>query len=277
MAERFQVRTFGRGGRRNEGRVVGPKWQFKQYGQCGKYISDLFPHLATCADDIAFLHSMTADSPIHGSAMLQMNTGKILSGSPCLGSWVNYGLGTVNQNLPGFVRHARSDRRADFRGQELDQRLHARLVSGHDLPLQRGADSRSGSPGRHVAGDAAALPGHLERIQRRASGPACRQQQSGGPHRQLRTRLPHAEPCRRGRGPGPGNRSDASASMGWTIRARPISPASASWPAGWSNAASASSRSTPAAPTTTTTGTPTATSWPITIATPAAPTSRSPG
>ncbi|HZP84517.1 MAG TPA: DUF1501 domain-containing protein, partial [Chthonomonadaceae bacterium] len=65
--------------------------------------SDLFPHLATCVDDIAFIHSMTADSPIHGSAMLQMNTGKILSGSPCLGSWVNYGLGSVNENLPGFV------------------------------------------------------------------------------------------------------------------------------------------------------------------------------
>ncbi len=46
---------------------------------------------------------MTADSPIHGSAMLMMNTGKILSGSPCLGSWVNYGLGSVNENLPGFV------------------------------------------------------------------------------------------------------------------------------------------------------------------------------
>jgi hypothetical protein len=97
------VRTFGRGGHRNEGRVVGPKWRFKQYGQCGKWISDLFPHLGTCADDIAFLHSMTADSPIHGSAMLQMNSGKILSGSPCMGSWVNYGLGSVNENLPGFV------------------------------------------------------------------------------------------------------------------------------------------------------------------------------
>ena len=97
------VKTFGRGGKRNEGRVVGPKWQFKQYGQCGKFISDLFPHLGSCADDIAFLHSMIADSPLHGSAMLQMNTGKILSGSPCLGSWVNYGLGSVNENLPGFV------------------------------------------------------------------------------------------------------------------------------------------------------------------------------
>ncbi len=99
----IQVKTFGRGGKKNEGRVVGPKWKFKQYGQSGKYVSDLFPHLATCVDDLAFIHSMTADSPIHGSAMLQMNTGKILSGSPCIGSWVNYGLGSVNENLPGFV------------------------------------------------------------------------------------------------------------------------------------------------------------------------------
>jgi hypothetical protein len=97
------VKTFGRGGHKNEGRIVEPRWKFKQYGQCGKWVSDLFPHLATCVDDIAFLHSMTADSPIHGSAMLMMNSGRILSGSPCLGSWVNYGLGSVNENLPGFV------------------------------------------------------------------------------------------------------------------------------------------------------------------------------
>ncbi len=97
------VKTFGRGGKKNEGRVVGPKWKFKQYGQCGKWVSDLFPNVATCVDDIAFLHSMTADSPIHGSAMLMMNSGRILSGHPCIGSWANYGLGTVNQNLPGFV------------------------------------------------------------------------------------------------------------------------------------------------------------------------------
>jgi hypothetical protein len=97
------VKTFGRGGHKNEGRVVGPKWKFKQYGQCGKWVSDLFPHLATCVDDMAFIHSMYAESPIHGSAMLMMNSGRLLSGHPCLGSWVNYGLGTVNQNLPGFV------------------------------------------------------------------------------------------------------------------------------------------------------------------------------
>ena len=99
----IDVKTFGRGGHKNQGRVVGPKWGFKPYGQTGKMVSDLFPNVAQHVDDIAFIHSMTADSPIHGSAMLMMNSGQILSGRPSLGSWVNYGLGTVNQNLPGYV------------------------------------------------------------------------------------------------------------------------------------------------------------------------------
>ena len=97
------VKTFGRGGHRNQGRVVGPKWRFRQYGESGKWISELFPNVARHVDDIAFIHSMTADSPLHGSAMLMMNSGRILSGHPCLGSWVNYGLGSSNENLPGFV------------------------------------------------------------------------------------------------------------------------------------------------------------------------------
>ncbi len=99
----IEVKTFGRGGKKNQGRIVEPKWKFKQYGECGKYVSDLFPHVGSCVDDIAFLHSMTADSPIHGSALLMMNSGSLISGNPSLGSWVNYGLGSVNENLPGYV------------------------------------------------------------------------------------------------------------------------------------------------------------------------------
>ena len=99
----INVKTFGRGGKRDKGRVVGSPFKFKQYGQCGQWVSEVFPHFATCVDDVAFIHSMTADSPIHGSAMLMMNSGRILSGSPCLGSWVTYGLGSENENLPGFV------------------------------------------------------------------------------------------------------------------------------------------------------------------------------
>src|SRR6516164_593782 len=97
------IKTFGRGGKKDGGRIVGPKWSFHQHGQCGKWVSTLFPHLATCVDEIAFIHSMYAESPIHGSAMLMMNSGRLVSGHPCLGTWVTYGLGSENENLPGFV------------------------------------------------------------------------------------------------------------------------------------------------------------------------------
>ena len=97
------VKTFGRGGHKSVGRVVGPQWTFKNYGQCGKRVSDLFPHVGSCVDDIAFIHSMYAESPIHGSALLMMNSGRILSGHPSMGSWITYGLGSVNDNLPGYV------------------------------------------------------------------------------------------------------------------------------------------------------------------------------
>ena len=99
----IKIRTRGRGGSKNEGRVVGPKWRFRRYGECGKWVSDLFPNVGACVDRIAFLHSMHAESPIHGSAMFMMNSGRLQSGHPCLGSWVGYGLGTENANLPGFV------------------------------------------------------------------------------------------------------------------------------------------------------------------------------
>jgi hypothetical protein len=80
------VKTFGRGGHKNVGRVVGPKFAFKNYGKCGKRVSDLFPNVGQCVDDIAFIHSMYAESPIHGSGLLMMNSGRLLSGSPCLGA-----------------------------------------------------------------------------------------------------------------------------------------------------------------------------------------------
>ena len=99
----IDVPTFGRQGKRPGGRIVGPKWHFRPYGECGKMVSDLFPHLGHCVDDIAFLHSMYAESPIHGSGLLNMNCGRLISGHPSMGAWVNYGLGTENENLPGYV------------------------------------------------------------------------------------------------------------------------------------------------------------------------------
>lgn len=78
-------------------------WGFKQHGDSGLPVSDLFPHLATCADELAVIRSMRAELPIHSTGVLFLHTGSNNAGRPSLGSWVNYGLGSENQNLPGFV------------------------------------------------------------------------------------------------------------------------------------------------------------------------------
>ena len=85
------------------GAVMKSPWEWKQRGQCGKWVSDLVPHIASCADDIAFVHSMMAKSNVHGPATFMQNTGFVLPGFPCMGSWVSYGLGSMNENLPTFI------------------------------------------------------------------------------------------------------------------------------------------------------------------------------
>jgi hypothetical protein len=78
-------------------------WAFRQRGQSGMPISDLFPHIASCADDLAVIRSMKADLPIHSTGVLFLHTGSNNAGRPSLGSWTTYGLGSENRNLPGFV------------------------------------------------------------------------------------------------------------------------------------------------------------------------------
>jgi hypothetical protein len=83
--------------------LLASKRKWKQHGQSGIWVSDWLPHIATCVDDIAVIRSCWADGINHSAGVCQMNTGSILAGRPSLGSWVSYGLGTVNQNLPAFV------------------------------------------------------------------------------------------------------------------------------------------------------------------------------
>jgi hypothetical protein len=92
--------------RRNDvkpGQLLASKRQWKRYGQSGLWVSDVLPHLAQHADKLAVVKSLYADSFAHGSAMIQMNSGRVIQGYPSLGSWLDYGLGTLNQNLPGYV------------------------------------------------------------------------------------------------------------------------------------------------------------------------------
>jgi hypothetical protein len=83
--------------------LLASKRTWKQHGQSGLWVSDWLPHTATCIDDIAVIRSCWAHGINHSTGVCQMNTGATLAGRPCLGSWVSYGLGTENQNLPAFV------------------------------------------------------------------------------------------------------------------------------------------------------------------------------
>jgi hypothetical protein len=85
------------------GNLMKSPFAFKQHGKSGRWVSDLLPHLAGRVDDLTFIHSMTARSSNHTPAAFQMNSGFVLSGFPSVGSWVSYGLGSLNEDLPAFV------------------------------------------------------------------------------------------------------------------------------------------------------------------------------
>jgi len=89
--------------RTKTGNLLRSPFGFKKYGQAGIDVSDLFPNLAGCVDDLCVIRSMVADNINHNGACLQMNTGEQAFSRPSLGSWLVYGLGSENQNLPGFV------------------------------------------------------------------------------------------------------------------------------------------------------------------------------
>jgi hypothetical protein len=80
-----------------------PQWDFQRRGQSGLWISDLFPHVAACADDLCLIRSMRNDHPDHFQATLGIHTGSVTFARPSVGAWVSYGLGTLNRNLPSFI------------------------------------------------------------------------------------------------------------------------------------------------------------------------------
>ena len=84
-------------------KVLGSPFAFSQHGECGRWVSNVFPEMAGIVDDLAFLTSMTSKTNVHGLGSYMQNTGFILPGFPCMGAWISYGLGRMNDNLPEFV------------------------------------------------------------------------------------------------------------------------------------------------------------------------------
>ena len=93
-------KTFGKMSKRT---LLSPLWKFKQHGDSGRYVSELFPEVARHVDDLCFLHAMHTEGVAHGPATLFMHTGATNVVRPSMGAWINYGLGSDNENLPGFV------------------------------------------------------------------------------------------------------------------------------------------------------------------------------
>lgn len=85
------------------GNLLGSPWKFRQYGESGVHVSELFPHVAQCVDDICFLNSVYGTNAAHGGALLKLHTGSDAFVRPSMGAWIQYGLGTENENLPGFI------------------------------------------------------------------------------------------------------------------------------------------------------------------------------
>lgn len=85
------------------GNLMRSPWRFRRYGESGLEVSDLFPHVGSMVDDICFIRSMHVEQVDHGGAILQLHTGSAVFPRPSMGAWVTYGLGSENQNLPGFV------------------------------------------------------------------------------------------------------------------------------------------------------------------------------
>ena len=191
--------------RRRPGRLPGAKllgspWKFRQHGQSGLWVSELFPEVAAHADELCVIRSMHTDLPAHPQAYLMLHTGSSQFIRPSLGAWTLYGLGTENENLPGFI--AIKPVGAQRRPAELRQRVPAGGLPG-DPHRQRG---RSPSPSAQLgniknprldaavpAAPARPRPGDEPRAARARAGPPRRR----GGHRVVRAGLPHARAASR--------------------------------------------------------------------------------
>jgi Protein of unknown function (DUF1501) len=103
MLDFDDLRSLARDGKSPQQRVMKPLWNFSQHGESGLWASDLFPEMAKHMDDLCLIRSMHTEGIAHGPATLFLHTGTTTFVRPSMGAWVNYGLGSENENLPGFV------------------------------------------------------------------------------------------------------------------------------------------------------------------------------
>ena len=143
IGEKFAVRQG------MPGPLMPSPFEFRQHGESGMWVSELFPHLSKHVDDIAFIKSLYGRSNDHIQSTYEMQTGQIRMGFPSVGCWVTYGLGSESSSLPAFV--VMTDHRGGPLGgtQRLGFGIHARELSGHPVSLQRRSHRGPRNPRRH--------------------------------------------------------------------------------------------------------------------------------
>lgn len=141
--------------------IAPTKYAFQQHGRCGMWVTELLPQTARCVDDMAFIRSMHTEAINHEPAICHMQTGNMVTGRPCLGSWVSYGLGSMNKNLPTFVVLV-----AEPSNKEQIQAISARLWSSGFIPGEHaGVSFRSqGDPILYI-NNPPGVPSELRRAQ----------------------------------------------------------------------------------------------------------------
>ncbi len=132
-------------GVRRGAKLLGSPWEFRQHGKSGLRISDLFPHVAKHADELCLLHGMHTELPAHAQAQVMQHTGSIRFVRPSLGSWTLYGLGTENQNLPGFVTIGSGAGNAQLHGSAFLPGTYQGLPIGRERS-RRGSDGGKAQP-----------------------------------------------------------------------------------------------------------------------------------
>ncbi len=215
---------------RKPGTLLGSSRKFTNHGQSGIEVSDFYPHLARRVDDLAVIRGTYADSFAHGSGLIQMNTGYLRQGYPCLGSWVSYGLGTVNQNLPAFVVLL------DQRGGPISGPPN--WGAGFMPAAHQGTQLRvSGDPILYLSPPAGVSTSQqrnqldlLAEFNRQHQQRHAGQQRVGRAHRQLRTGLSHAGQRPRGGRSRSGNRDDETTLRPGSAADREVRPALSAGP-----------------------------------------------
>ena len=171
-------------------------FKFEKKGQSGIEVSEVFPYIGEHVDDMAVIRSMWTDIPAHEMATVMMNTGSLRIAKPCLGSWVVYGLGTENQNMPGFVSLRPGGAPAARRLAKLAVGLSARHLPGHERQHPgpgRGCDDPEHQEPVHPAAGTAPATGFDSSAQRNPLPESAEGRPAGSAHRGVRDRLQDAD------------------------------------------------------------------------------------